>query len=484
MSDQSEGYQRRTSVLAVASSLVTAATLFAIFRFTADYTSVEWIGVWSLLQGLFLVARVADSGAGTNISRVLAVRVKNCEPIDLRNTTVAALLITSLPSLLLAAVIAPGVGFYVTAIYGDKLTGEVLWTLVWLALLSASLAAVANVLLAICEGLFELNYKSFAVISGNLVGLSTLIPLLTVAGPAGVGWVYVVIFGTQLLLGGLRLLRLMGQPSPPPQAPVREHVQILWRENLQLSGIALIRLSFEPATKLLLSLFAPLVVIAQFELALRVTTQLRIVIQSALQPLLVIGARMHHRPYGEAHTVFLKNDRALWSLSLGGLIAQILAAPAIQWLGLGFHSDLFTVFFAMLAAGNAVNTIGLSGYYWQLTSGSLMPLVRVQSAMAVWNIGVGILGLVLGSATTVVAAYCGAFALGGLVSRSFLRGLAGSSRFLSPLLIVLGGSIATGVVVIVDPVTLRSVTIFLCFAALVAGLCLYFTYRTYRRSSY
>lgn len=482
MTDQSEGYQRRTSALVVASSLATAITLFAIFRFTAEYTSVEWIGVWSLLQGLFLVARVADSGAGTNISRVLAVRVKNKEQIDLRNTTVAALLITSLPSFLFAAAIAPVVGLYVTSIYGDELTAEVLWTLVWLALLSASFAAVANVLLAICEGLFELNYKSFAVISGNLAGLSTVIPLLAFAGPAGAGWVYVVIFGTQLLMGGIRLLQLMGRLSQPSQAPIREHVHILWRENLQLSGIALIRLSFEPATKLLLSLFAPLVVIAQFELALRVTTQLRIIVQSALQPLLVIGARMRDRPYGEVRGVFLKNDRALWSLSLGGLIAQILAAPAIQWLGLGFHSVSFIVFFAMLAAGNAVNTIGLSGYYWQLTSGSLMPLVRVQSAMAVWNVGVGTLGLLLDSAVIVVAAYCGAFALGGLVSRSFLRALPGPSRLLSPLLVALGGLIMAGIVLIVNPVSLRSVSIFLCFAALIAAMCLYLTYRTYRRS--
>jgi hypothetical protein len=482
MIDRSNGYQRRTSALVVASSIATAITLFAVFRFTADYTSVEWIGVWSLLQGLFLIARVSDSGAGNNISRVLAVRVKSKAPIDLRNMTLAALWITSLPSFLLGVVIAPVVGLYITTTYGAELSTDVLWTLVWLALLSASLAAVANVLLAICEGLFDLNYKSLTVILGNLAGLSAAVPLLTLAGPAGVGWIYVVIFGTQLILGGIRVLQLTKRLAQPPEDTVRQHIRILWRENLQLSGIAVIRLSFEPATKLLLSLFAPLVVIAQFELALRVTTQLRIVIQSALQPLLVIGARMRERPHGENHEVFLKNDRALWSLSVGGLIAQILAAPAIQWLGLGFHSVSFIIFFAMLAAGNAVNTIGLSGYYWQLTSGSLMPLVRVQSVMAVWNIAVGVVGFFLDSAVVVVAAYCGAFALGGLVSRSFLGGTSRLSRFASPVLVLVGGSVAAGLVLLVYPETFISVGIFLGFAALVAALCLYFTYRTYRRS--
>jgi hypothetical protein len=482
MTDQTAGYQRRTSALVVASSITTAIALFAIFRLTVDHTSVEWIGVWSLLQGLFLVARVADSGAGNNISRVLAVRVKNDLPIDLRNMTIASLLITSLPSVLLATVITPVVGLYVTTAYGAVLMTDVLWTLVWLALLSACLAAVTNVLLAICEGLFELNFKSWTIISGNLAGLSAVGPLLAVTGPAGVGWVYVVIFGTQLVLGGTRVFQLTRRWSQPSQETLWRHIQLLWRENLQLSGIAVIRLSFEPVTKLLLSVFAPLVVIAQFELALRVTTQLRIVIQSALQPLLVVGARMRERPHGEVLAVFLKNDRVLSSLSLGGLFAQILAAPAIQWLGLGFHSPSFIMFFAMLAAGNAVNTIGLSGYYWQLTSGSLAPLVRVQSAMAVWNISVGAVGLILDSAVIVVAAYCGAFALGGLVSRSFLSGIPRSSRFVSPLLVLSGGSLAAGLVMFIHPVSLVSVSIFLCCATVVGAVCLYITYLTYLRS--
>jgi O-antigen/teichoic acid export membrane protein len=482
MNHHPDGYQRRTSALVVVSSVTTALTLFAIFRFTSELLSVKWIGVWSLVQGLFLVARVSDSGAGSNISRVIAVRVKDGTQLDLRNITVASLIIASLPSILLAIVAGPIIGLYVTTQFSASLDRDGLWTLVWLALLNAAIAALSNILLAICEGLFQLNYKSVVVISGNVTGLIVLLPLLDLAGPAGIGWVYVIISGTQLVLATIRVSQLVrSQPSIQLSA-IRQHIRELWHENFNLSGIALIRLSFEPATKFLLSLFAPLIVIAQFELALRVTTQIRIVIQSALQPLLVLGARAREDAHASMREIFLRNDRVLVSLSLGGLVAQVLAAPAIQWLGMGFHDRIFTVFFVYLAAGNALNTLGLSGYYWQLTSGSLFPLVRVQVLMAAANIGLGLVGFVLESAAIVVAAYSAAFAFGGLASRSFLPDIPRSARILSPWLVVVGGVLTSGLILLMHPTSLISVTILLCCAMAVGGMCLYSAYRTSRRN--
>lgn len=477
-----DGYQRRTSALVVISSITTALTLFAIFRFTAELVSVKWIGAWSLVQGLFLVARVSDSGAGNNISRVIAVRVKDGAQLDLRNLTFASLIIASVPSILLSIITAPAIGLYVTARFGADLDREGLWTLVWLALLNAAFAALSNILLAICEGVFELNYKSIVVISGNLAGFIALLPLLDVAGPAGVGWVYVVISGTQLVLAAVRVSQLVRSEPPSHHSTIRQHIRLLWRENLHLSGIAMIRLSFEPTTKFLLSLFAPLIVIAQFELALRITTQVRIVIQSALQPLLVLGARARVDAHARVRETFLRNDRVLSSLSLGGLVAQVLAAPATQWLGMGFQDTIFTVFFALLAAGNAVNTMGISGYYWQLSSGSLYPLVRVQALMAAGNICLGALGLALDSAAAVVAAYSAAFAFGGLTTRSFLPDVPRVTRVLAPCLVVVGGVLASGLILLLHPRSLIAVSVLLCCAMAVAGTCLYSSYQIYRRA--
>ncbi len=481
MTPDTHGYQRRTSVLVVSSAITTALTLFAVFRFTAELLSLNWIGAWSLIQGLLLVARVSDSGAGANISRVIAVRVKDGVQVDLRNLSVASLLVASLPSVLFAVVAAPIIGIYVALHFGEDLSRGVIWTLVWLALLNAVISAISNILLAICEGMFELNYKSVTVIASNVAGLLATVPLISAAGPAGIALVYVVMSTTQLLLAAIRIRYLVKGEPPCNLIVVSEHVRLLWPENLHLSGIALIRLSFEPATKLMLSFFAPLSLIAQFELALRVTTQIRVVIQSALQPLLVVGARAGDSVDSMLHASFLRNDRVLSTLAVGAVIVQVLAAPAIQWLGLGTHEYSFILFFAILAVGNALNIIGLSGYYWQLTSGSLVRLVQIQGVMAGVNVLLGFIGVALASAPSVVAAYAAAFAFGGLATRAFLPGISILCRLLSPMMVVLGGGISSGLIILAQPSSLIGVASFLGAAAFTGCACAQFLYRTIRR---
>lgn len=480
MSEKVSRYQRRTSLLMVLSALTTAVTLFAIFRFTAQIVSVEWVGIWSLVQGLFLFARISDSGAGANISRVLAVRLKNDRDLNLRNLTLAALTVASTPSAILALITAPAISWYVLGRFGDELSSGDINEVIWLGLLNAILAAVANMLLAICEGVFQLNYKSAVIILGNLVGLSLLYPLLSSFGPAGIGWTYVAIAATQCVLASVQVFRLSRPSGPIGYRSVCEEISLIWKENLHLSGISLLRLSFEPATKLALSLIAPLTVIALFELALRVTTQIRIIIQSALQPLLVLGARSEIEHDPRAIVTFIHNDRMLSILTVGALATQILAAPGVQLLGLGFINSTFIIFFTILAAGNSINTMGLAGYYWQLSSGSLSPLVKVQAFMAVVNIGIGLLAIAFHSSVLAVAAYSCAFAFGGLASRSFLPGISIRRQLVSLCALVAGGLIPTAVIIEMHPSSSLEAIMLIC-AGSVGGLAtLYIAYESSR----
>lgn len=481
MEDKAHNYQRRTSALMVLSTLTTAVTLFAVFRYTAKIVSVEWIGVWSLIQGLFLVARISDSGAGANISRVLAVRVKNHDAANLKNLTAAAIIVASAPSAVLSLLTALPIGWYVIHQFGGELDIDALKSLIALAVLNAVLAAVANILLAICEGMFRLNFKSITVIGANLAGLLALKPLLQHLGPAGVGWTYIVIAAAQCLLAGAQVCNLSRSSASAKISTVQHEIAVIWRENLHLSGIALVRLSFEPATKFTLSLIAPLSVIAEFELALRVTTQIRVIVQSALQPLLVLGARSTSEHSERAISTFMRNDKTLSLLTVGALLAQILAAPAVQLLGLGTIDSRFVVFFAILAVGNAVNTIGLAGYYWQLSSGTLTPLIKVQAVMALVNVGVGVLAWAVHSAVLAVCAYSCSFALGGLASRSFLPGIRWIHQITSVLLVAASGLTGTLVVMTMGPSTRLDATTLVIAAAASALISLFISYRSLRR---
>ena len=476
------GYQRRTTILLVASSLTTALALFAVFRVTAEAVTASWIGAWSLLQGLFLVARVSDSGAGNNISRVIALRMKEGLELDLRNFSVASLLIASGPSIALTLATAPLIGIYITHQFENDLPSNQLWTLVWLALLTSIITAVSNILLAICEGAFELNYKSTVTILANAVGVMSIGPLLHAAGPAGIGWTYAVMSATQLLLGITRVAMLAAHAPKVRASAVIENARALWRENLPLSGIAVIRLSFEPVTKLLLSLYAPLIVIAQFELALRVTTQIRVILQSALQPLLVLGARSNQSGEAAVHSIFNRNDRILSILSVIVLLAQVTAAPAIQLAGLGFIDALFITIFGILAAGNAANTMGIAGYYWQFTSGTLAPLIKLQAIMAIVNVGFGLLGRIVESTPIVVSAYAAAFTVGGFVSRSFLPQIPFLKSFANAVAVLILASLAVALLISYNPSSATQATVIFVCGTLLAFIAFIVVYLRARRS--
>lgn len=444
---------------------------------------MKWIGAWSLVQGLLLIARVNDSGAGNNIARVIAVRLKQRESLDLKNLTAASLIISSFPSVVLAGIAAPLIGWYVIAQFGTELGRDALTVIVWLAFANAVLTAISTILLAICEGAFQLNFKSATIIYGNIAGMACVIPALKYAGPAGIGWTYLAITGTQFVFAATRVLQLSKPDHGITPARVSKSIGLLWRENMHLSGIALIRISFEPVTKFLLSLFAPLATIAVFELALRVATQIRVIIQSALQPLLVVGARPNAgTKESKVPAVFLRNDRALSTLSIGLLIAQLFAAPAIQSLGMGSQDVTFVAFFALLAAGNALNTMGLSGYFWQMSSGILKPLVRVQMFMAIINGTIGALGALVHSELLVVAAYSLAFAFGGWHTRSFL-GTPTGGRVFATFILLISAAAVTGALLFLYPMT-PDWTILLLSVAIAAGiLCLYTALRISRRNA-
>jgi hypothetical protein len=478
-----ENYQRSTITLQVVSAITTAVALFVVFRLTAKIVSVDLIGIWSLVGGLFLVARVSDSGAGNNISRVIAARVKAAAPLDLRNLICASISIACLPSMVVAFILTPAIGTYIGNQYGSQIDQSVLWALVWLGLMNTVILILSNILLAVCEGVFQLNFKSVTLISSNLIGVLAALPLLSITGPIGIGLIYNLIAAVQLILATFRIFKLTRSEPKLRFSKIALQITYLWRENLQLSAVSLIRLTFEPATKLFLSFFAPLLLIAQFELAIRVTTQVRVIFQSALQPLLAVGAREGKQSSGALRMVFLRNDKVLSRLSLGALVAQIFAAPAIQVAGLGTSDIHFTLFFVLLAVGNALNTMGLSGYYWQLTSGLLYPLLRVQTLMAGVNLLLGLLAVSLKSPSLVVASYSAAFAIGGLISRSFLSDLSGLRIVGSVGAVVAAAGLATGTIIVASPRSLPSLILFVSFGALIAGLSLYGVRNNFRRGS-
>lgn len=430
---------RRGAFTSIASAIISALSLFAIFRVSIEIYSAALIGCWALIQGLFLVARVADTGAGSNVARVLANNRLEEKILPLRPLINAALSITTIPVMAISAALIFPITWYVTSRFGEDLPAEQILILTVLSAIYSVFSCSATIVLSIVEGMGRLDLKNYVNIGGNAVILIVAYPALSYLGPAGLGIVYLVMSLTQLL-AALFVVSTVYRRARLVAKEVEEVgfvglVRALWRENLKLSYIALLRLSFEPVTKLLLSFVADLQSIAAFELAIRVTTQVRTVVQAASQPLLVVGSgrRSSHDRAG-VENVFWKYN-ALIALSTGVLIElQILGAPVLASLGLGSISIDFIIFFTILVVANALNSIGLPGYFLQVSSGKLQPLTRIHFVMAICNLLLGGLGAVTLGAIGVVLGYGIAFSVGGILCLKLLTDNASGSKTLRLLM--------------------------------------------------
>jgi hypothetical protein len=407
--------QRARTVSTVLASGMSAVTLFVIFRTATTVSSLAAIGVWALIQGLMSVSRVADVGIGANVTRHVAVAVAGSQDLDVRRTAVAASIIGALPVAVLTGLAIIPVTAYVDGRYGghDMATRDIR-ALVLASAITAALSSWATIQLAVTEGLGHLILKNRIVIASNVAGLISVYPAVRYAGPVGIGGTYVVMAGLQLVCALAFNHQLSKRYGIRDDLSLGQTIVKLRRGSGALLAIGMLRLSFEPTTKFLLSTIAPLPVIAAFELALRVSTQIRVLIQAGAQPLLVLGSREGFAASPRQLAQFATADAKLRSVIMMLLALQIVGGPLISGLGLGSVDPTFLTFFLVLATANSINALGQTGYFLQLSSGNLSPLVRIHAEMAGVGIGLGCISAMLHWNVGVVLSYCALLGYGGV----------------------------------------------------------------------
>lgn len=405
---------RTRGLSSVSASIVSALALLAIFRLTVTIAGVATLGVWALLQGLFIVTRIADSGVGANVTKHAAVLIREHRAWSAWRLLASASVLGTAPVAGLCLVTFWPILWYVSHRYSNSVPDTQIVAMAITAVIFGILSSFSTISLSVCEGSGRLTAKNNVLIASNLLALGSAYPLISTWKGLGVGLTYSVMAITQMVLALALLSRLKSHKAAnlEPEG-IREGARLLWRQNAQLMSVATFRLTFEPATKLFLSLTGGLAIIAAFELALRVSTQVRVLVQAGAQPLLFLGARRDFEASPEVLRKFLKADDFIRHLVVFLTAIQLVSAAGLSLVGLGYVDSNFLIFFGILAIANSANASGMAGYYLQLSSGDLRPLVKIHFVMAVINM-IGGSAALLVSSTAVVAAYAMTLTYGGI----------------------------------------------------------------------
>ena len=401
---------RNSAIAGIIASGCSAIGLFVSFRISVEIIGLKAVGAWVLLQGLFFISRIAEGGGGLNLTRAVAVNRKGDKPVWVGSYLIAGLWLVLGPALLIGLILIYPAEWILAEGFRVSVDTNTLRILIWLCFLNSLLSATAAVGLSVLEGCGKLTYRHAASIASSLAYMTLPLVLIRDYEIIGLALVYTVASAIQVLVA----VCCLWESEPLPRVPPSRIVGSLFKESMRTSGMVLVRTGFEPLTKALIGAFGTLAAVAAFDLALRVTTQARVLIQSATQPLLYLGARQQAPIDDNMRGIFSHAFRLVLRANCVGMAGLIIAAPTVVRFAFGERNADAILFIIILTLGNLINSLGVVGYYLEASSGRMASLFRIHLLMLVINACGGLILAIGADAVGSTLSYALCFAYGGV----------------------------------------------------------------------
>jgi O-antigen/teichoic acid export membrane protein len=396
-------------------AIATAVILFVTYRYLVRALSPEQFGLWALVASVAAVARLGDFGLGASLSRFVSVELASGQrPAAaslVQSSTVAVALLAGTFAVLLywpARSLLP-------RIVPPALLGEARALLPY-TLASLVLLVVGLTLSGALEGCQRFVQRAVVGITGSLALLLAALLLVPGRGVVGVGMAQVVQAVVVVVLAWILARRELSIGALLPGRLSLQDLRKVWRFGLGVQAISLAQLLVEPLAKILMTRFGGLSATGLFELAYRVTTQLRAPLVAGCQVMLPAVAATDasdHRALREIHARALGRLRPLSLLAFGALIV---AWPLLSLFLVG-RVDRFLVGTGVaLAIAWLVNALSAPAYFTLLGQGDTRWNLLGHIVTAVLTAALcGVLGLWIGGAGVAIG-YALAIAVGSLVA--------------------------------------------------------------------
>ncbi len=388
----------RNAVLAGMQAVATALILFLTYSFLVRALSTEQFGLWALIASISAVARIGDFGFSTSLARFVAADLSVGARADAASLVQSVTLaVAILASTLAAALYLPARGLLAVLVPQDLL--EPAGRLLPFTLASLVLLVVGLTLVGALEGCQRFGQRALLMITGSLALLVAAIVLVPRHGVVGIGMAQVLQGAVVIVLGWLLVRRELGIGAVLPFRLRLPDLRRVWRFGLGVQAISVTQLAVEPLAKILMTRFGGLEATGLFELAYRVTTQLRAPLVAAGQVILPAVAGLPAADGAAAAGIYRRAYQRLFPASVTAFSLLLIGWPLISWLLLGQVDALLVAMGWLLTLAWLVNTLSAPAYFTLLGLGN-----------ARWNL----YGHVLTAAVTALLGYLLGAAFGAL----------------------------------------------------------------------
>jgi O-antigen/teichoic acid export membrane protein len=363
------------------------------------------IGLWSLVVGTTLVARLSELGLGAGVLRFVAGDLAAGRPREAARTIGMALVAVTVLVGALALLLQPVLHGYLLQLTPAALHPAVA-VLLPAALIGVVLSTTGNVVLAAIDGSQRMDLRACLQIGSSLIQLGMTWYVLPRSGVMGLGLVQVVQAGSLLAAGLITMAWLLRRPLSEyigfERARFRE--LLIYGGGLQVTAIA--QLLFEPLLKVLLTSYSGLALTGYFDMANRIVMQFRSVIAAAYNALVP-----HVAALSGSGGIEPERLRAIYREACALLLFVLLPYFACLAAGLplaltlwkGQFDPVFLAVALLQCAAWLVNLLSLPSYLLNVGMGQLRWNIAAHVAMGLATVTLGpVLGSQLGGSAVLV----------------------------------------------------------------------------------
>lgn len=376
----------RNATLTAAQVVVTAASMFAVYRYLLGQLGAARLGTWSIVMAASSVARITDLGFAGGLTRYVA-RYRS----ESDDNAVSEVVGTGVSSLLFACCLLLGLAYPILHHFIPRLipsgASDALLLLPF-SVLSLGLLTVAGGYLSSIDGLLRTDLRNLIMMGSALLYLVLVIVLVGQWGFVGLGWAQlcqslvvltaaVAVLRHQLPAGGLRVC----------WSRSRFREMIGYNAHLQLGTLA--SLLGDPAAKLMLGRFGDLATVGYFEMATKLVSQFRSIVVNVNQVLVPVIARFGAGQKDAVRHLYKRTHGLILFVSSCFFASLLAGVPLVSTLWLGEYNATFVLVCLVMLPTMALNTLSGAAFFSNLGTGDASNNSAVQVGMGLANLALG-----------------------------------------------------------------------------------------------
>ena len=362
------GIQKKNVIATITQVLVFAICQFLLYKLIIVQLGIEKLGLWSVITSFTMTASIGNFGAsGSSIVMFVAKYLAEGNIEKVKKIISTSLIFVTLSVSATLLILFPIAKFTLYKMLSPEYFEYASSRLLYLSFLYFIFYSISFLLWSVIDG-YQLYVKRVVFNAcAQVLNLALSAILMKYYDLQGLFWALILQHLLLTIAGFIITYRLL----PFRLTFCRESFREIFRYGIKLQGISLLSTFSEPLIKFLLTSISGLAITGYYEMANKITNQIRSPLMVGLQTLIPAIAESKEDREERIANYFSKSTKQIFDLSLMTTGLFIIVLPLVSRYWVGSLNENFMWMAVSLSIGYLLNTIVSPVNYINLGTGYL-----------------------------------------------------------------------------------------------------------------